>query len=246
MKNRNGDYPTVSLFWSDTLSVWLSGQIALPQVQRWSKYCGRSKGGGARRQNSLQHSYAIALLGKILYHKIRPYIVLDEGLLLTAFLIHDHGEGEILSDTHYIDKNEEGDLEEYNAFVKRYSALPEEIFGEFHRAFLLQFALKAPLNFPESACVLMAELAAQQRQECLVFDAVERWDYVLYALEQFHDRGNTRILVQVMRHQKEHLDRLAEELPGFGQEVWTDAIKGEFAHFLAWHNGEHIEQKGEK
>lgn len=236
----------VSSLWTDTLCVWLSGQVALPQVARWSKYHKENGQTKARCQNSLQHSYSIAVLGKIVCHKIREHVLLDENLLQTALLIHDHGEGEILRDTHYIDKNEDGDKEEYLAFVECYSMLPKNLFEEFHGAFLLQFALKNPLNFPEEARSLMTFLAIKCKSECLAFDAVERWDYVLYALEQFLALGNAKILVQTMRHQAPHLDRLAKELPGFGEKVWTESARSWFGEFLARYDGLWIEQKGEK
>jgi hypothetical protein len=236
----------VSALWADILCVWLSGQVALPQVARWSKYHKENGQKMTRLQNSLQHSYSIPLLGKIVCYKLRPYVSLDEALLQNALLIHDHGEGEILRDTHYIDKNEEGDLEEYLAFVRCYSMLPKNLFEEFNEAFLLQFAMKNPLSFPEEARSLMTFLAIKCKSECLAFDAVERWDYVLYALEQFLVYDNTKILVQTMRHQAPHLDRLTKELPGFGEQIWTTSTRSCFSNLLEDFKYSWIEQKGEK
>ncbi|MDP2838082.1 MAG: hypothetical protein Q8O53_02295 [Candidatus Moranbacteria bacterium] len=243
MKLNDVSHVAASTFWPDTLQVWTSGQVGLPKVPRWSKYHedGHSM---VRRQDSLQHSYSITVLGKVFCYKLRPHVCLDEGLLQNALLIHDHGEGEIQYDTHYIDKTEQGDLIEYKAFTKCYSVFPTDLFCEFQRAFLLQFALKCPASFPTGACIVMDQLAATKKTECLAFDAIERWDYVLYALEQFLERGNEKILLQVMRHQKPHLDRLVGELPGFGDEIWTVSIRQWFDGFLVQNQGAHIEQKG--
>lgn len=232
--------------WDDVLCVWRSCQVGLPQVMRWSKYHQENGQPRTRKQDSLQHSHSIAVLGHIFCHKIRGYILLDEILLHRALLIHDHGEGEILRDTHYVDKSENGDLDEYCAFVKCYSSLPEDLFAEFHRSFLLQFAWRNPISFPWEARVIMNELAMTHASECHAFDAIERWDYILYAVEQFIDFGNAKILVQTMRNQMNHMDRIVEELPGFGDRIWTNSIRSSFVDLLARHDGFWIEQKGEK
>lgn len=240
------EHVDTKLLWNDVLSVWTSCQVGLPQVTRWSKYYQENGQIRARKQDSLQHSHSIDILGHIFCHKIRGYISLDEILLLKALAIHDHGEGILLFDTHYVDKSEDGDLQEYNAFVSSYHVFSEELFEEFHRAFLLQFALKNPASFPLEARVIMVELARTNKLECLAFNAIERWDYVLYALEQFLFYGNVKILVQVLRHQMSHLDRLAKDLTGFGEQIWTSSVCSWFSEFLARYDGLWIEQKGEK
>ncbi|MFZ1720722.1 MAG: hypothetical protein WAU28_05285 [Candidatus Moraniibacteriota bacterium] len=173
-------------------------------------------------------------------------MVLDESLLLTALLIHDHGEGEIKKDTLYIDKTVEGDVNEYIAFQKRYSSLDAGLYRDFERAFLLQFSLKNSTAFPESARSIMNNLAVQNRNECLVFDIIERLDYILYAFEQYVDRGNVKILVQTLRHQMSHLDRLSVDVTGFGEVIWTQDVRESFQVFLQKHEGQWVEQKGEK
>lgn len=229
--------------WGGILHVWHSGQVGLPGVVRWSKYL-TAEGASVRRQDSLQHSYSIAVLGMIICYRLYHCVVLDEMLIHRALLIHDHGEGELGYDTLYINKAESGDLAEYHAFVGRYSMLPPALFHEFRRAFLLQFALKCPASFPEEAREAMMELAQRNRADCLVFDAIERLDYVLYAWEQQIVLGNDQILVQVLRNQVPHLDRLTQELPGFGQEVWTPDLRAYFQQFLTAHEGKWVEQRG--
>lgn len=230
--------------WLHVLDVWGAGQISLPAVVRWGKYIERD--GGARRQDSLQHSFSITLLARMLIEKLRPHVVLDGELLMTAALVHDLGEGEIGQDTLYIDKDVGGDLREYNAFMSRFMQLSNELLGEFVRAFLLQFALKNPENFPPAARKVMEELAREKRMEALAFEALERWDYVLYALEQYLKRGNAQILVQTLRHQIPHLRELAVLLPGFGTEVFTESVYDWCLQFMRAHDGQWIEQKGER
>lgn len=230
-------------FLISVLDVWRSGQISLQKVMRWSQYV-EADPRSVRHQDSLQHSYALMLLGFIVCDRLSRYGPVLDGLLIQrALLIHDHGEGELGSDTLYIDKSEAGDLNEYLAFVERYSSLPPSDFREFHRAFLLQFALKCPASFPREAKEEMQRLVRRNRDDCLAFEAIERFDYVLYAWEQERHLDNARILVQVLRNQMPHLDRLAEELIGFGTEIWTPAIREYFREFLAQYEGRWVETK---
>ncbi len=230
--------------WLSVLDVWHAGQVGLPEVVRWKKYL--EKGGGVRRQDSLQHSFSITLLARMLIEKLRPHVALDGELLLTASLVHDFGEGEIRKDTLFIDKNAEGDLREYSAFAARFMQLPNELFEPFCRAFLLQFALKNPENFPPAARTIMRALAQEKRMEALAFEALEYWDYLLYALEQYRTHGNAKILAQTLRNVISPLRKLAVLLPGFSAEVFTEEVDDWCLGFMRICDGRWIEQKGER
>lgn len=232
--------------WISIIDVWRSGQEQLPGVQRWKKYDKPMDGSKVRVQNSLQHSYSITLLGKIVCMRLDPYVKLDHLFLMTSLLLHDHGEGEIQQDTVYIDKTNQGDLDEYLAFKKRFEQLGDAHYNELEKAFLLQFVSKPFEHFPQKAQNQMRYLQTQYLKEAYAFDAVERWDYLLYAVEQYYEFGNFKILVQTLRHQIPHLDRLAEILPGFCETIWTYAIRFSFVEFLQLHEDKWIEEKGEK
>ena len=230
------------------IDMWLAGQVDLPLVQRWSKYDKpNDPHGGVRPQNTLQHSYSIVLLGTMVMHMMREAnLDLDGELLLTALHLHDHSEGDLKRDTLYIDKTDEHDLREYEAFVKRFKDLPSAAFRPFEIAFLLQFAGKNPASFPEHARNIMGAMQGLWRNEILAFDFIERLDYVLYALEQFCDRGNARILVQVLRHQVPKLDALVAQIPTVRPILWTKPVRNAAVDFLAQHEGQWIEQPGER
>lgn len=234
--------------WTALLDVWRSGQVGLPTVPRWSKYDKPDDPhGGVRSQNSLQHSYSIILLGRLVLEALRAErVYLDGELLLTTLHLHDHGEGELGQDTLYIDKTDDQDLREYLAFVKRFEKLPPSTFTSLEIAFLLQFAAKNPAVFPDHARTVMRTIVGAYAGEMLAFDFVERLDYVLYALEQFRDRGNRRILVQVLRHQLPKLERLAEQLPAIRKTLWTPETHDTCLAFLAEHEGQWIEHTGER
>ncbi len=223
------------------IETWKAPQEGMSHVVRWLKY--HNDEPGVRRQDSSQHTISIVVLAMIVVAVLRKYIPLDGWLLTDAFSLHDLGEGECKKDTHYIDKSVTGDLEEYLAFRQRYEFLGPVVFESLHPAFLLQFAAKNPSIFPKDAQRIMADLCRDYPMEILVFDAIERWDYVLYALEQYHERGNEKILTQVLRHQVPHLDVLAVELPGFGVEIWKSEISLWAHDFLKAHEGQWIEQK---
>jgi hypothetical protein len=217
-----------------------STQQSLPMVPRWKKYFEREQ--GIREQNTLQHSHALTLIGAIAIQRMGLDGEVDAGFLLAALAIHDVGEGELGYDTLYIDKDASQDLKEYLAFAHRYQAVPE--FGHLQELFLLQFALKNPENFPVDARNVMMKLAEHYRLEALVFEALERWDYLLFALEQYLDRENELVLTQVLRHQVPHFERLLVELPTFEQ-LWTPELAAFSARFLAERAGKWIERKGE-
>lgn len=226
------------------IEAWKTPQVGLDEVPRWKKYI--DKGEGVRRQNSLQHSLSITILVAIMRARLRIYLpFLDWLLVTTAVAIHDVGEGIIKKDTHYIDKTLEGDLAEYLAFRRHYEPLGNGVFSPLHRAFLLQFARKNPEIFPDDARQIMGDLAREHLMEAFMFDAIERWDYLLYAFEQYHERGNKKILVQVLRNNIAAIQDISRNLEGFSTEIWTPELDLWTKNFLRAHEGMWIEQKGE-
>lgn len=224
------------------LNVWRAGQTQLPLVVRWGQYS--RDGSGTRVQDCLQHSYSLTLLARVFIEKLRPYITLGSELFLTAALVHDHGEGEIGKDTLYIDKSIKVDLAEYEAFCERFNGLGPALFAVFQRAFLLQFALVNPANFPLEARDIMRELAAQNRYEALAFEGLEHWNYILYAIEQYREYKNEKILVQVLRNSVPHLRELTTLLPGFGATIFTQEVYDWCLKFISAREGKWIEEKG--
>ncbi|MDP3836969.1 MAG: hypothetical protein Q8Q67_02620 [bacterium] len=209
--------------WAGVSDVWLTAQTILTGVTRWSRY----QNTPIRQQNDLQHSYSIAILAKIFLEKIDRYNIptLDKELIITAFLVHDHGEGELKRDYPYGHKPSNSDLEEYLAFCKRYEQLGPAVFPSFERAYLLQYALEdLKLDFPVSAQMTTKSLTAYKRKEALCFTAIEIWDYLLYALEQDAAKTNDIILSNVLKNHVHRLDDIALQLSGFKQEIWTDEI----------------------
>lgn len=220
--------------WQSLVDVWRSGQVALPAVKRWGAFDTASHG-GIRQQDLLQHCYSFAVAGRLILHALRSYVTLDESLLLTSFLLHCQGVGELGQDTPYPGKSEWSDLREHAAFTDRFSKLPKNLFDDLHRAYLLQFAGQNFERFPDETKKVMEDLRQHRPMEILAFEAAERWDFVLYAAEQFRDRGNDVILSTVLQTHGPRLDELVEKLPGFGQEIWTPEIRKWRDEFLKKH-----------
>ncbi|MDO8583831.1 MAG: hypothetical protein Q7R83_01490 [bacterium] len=217
--------------WDSMINVWRSGQERLATVRCWSAFdC--DKNGGIRPQDLLQHSYSLAVLGRMVISLLRPHATLDESLLMTALLLHDHGKAEIGFDPPAPSKSDWSQLREYYGFISRFSHLPAPVFHELERAFLLQCATLSLEHFPEDARNVVEQLKIEHPLEVLAFEAIERWDFVLYALEQYRERQNEMILSRVLRNHESRLDELAASLPGFGTVIWTPEIQAWKADFL--------------
>lgn len=227
--------------WPGILDVWCSGQILLPDVIRWFKHV-KDEQFQVRKQNCLQHSYSVCISTIILTSILKRYMDLDSELILTCFVVHDHGEGETKKDTMYINKTVTRDVQEYLAFEKRFKNLSEDVFKPLQKAFLLQFCLEPSDSFPEEAQKVMQELAKDNYNEALVFELIERWDYILYALEQYNKFQNEKILVHVLRSHMSRLSEIADIFPGFKKEIWKDEVVEKFKDFLVVHEGEWIEK----
>ncbi|MBT6254231.1 hypothetical protein HOI83_03310 [Candidatus Uhrbacteria bacterium] len=231
--------------WGSMLEVWTMTQRLLPTITRWDKYLRGLGIKHPRTQNSLDHSYSATLLSVMMLSKLTKYVNLDWALLIIAVLVHDTGEAEKGSDTLYIDKTPDDDALEYRYFTERFMELEPLMFGVFQRAFMLQFAGKPKVLalLPENAQRIARDLRERNPLEVLAFDALERWDYMMYPLEHFSNTGDHVMLLQVLRHQIPHMGRLVDGLPGFGEEIWTHEVHAWAQEFVLRYEGQHIEQK---
>ncbi len=216
--------------WPGVADILLTSQLILQKVWRWKSY------EGVRRQNDLQHSYSITILAKILVEKLNKYFdgfCFDKDIIITAFLVHDHGEGELKRDIQYGKKKNCDDLDEYYSFVERYKQLGEEVFSSFHYAYLLQYCIEGRKEFPVEAQKIMAWLKENKYPEALIFEAVEVFEYILFALEQDKKGNNKEILLDVCKNQLPRMEKLARDLPGFKEEIWTEEVQALFGAYLS-------------
>lgn len=218
----------VNRVWPGISETLQGAQTILTGVYRWSKYADT----GIRRQDDLQHSYSITLLASIFINMLNWYNPLvDQALVLNAFLVHDYGEGLLDRGICLTDKVKNDDLDEYNAFVGKCSALDKKAFEQLHKAYLLQYAIEERPDFPSEGQEIINSLRATRMIEILIFRAVETWEYILYALEQ-HNNGHQTILAEVMGNAKQRLVFLSDNLPGFKEVIWTREIAEAFQQSL--------------
>ena len=234
---------------ADLLPYWTGGQVKMPGIVRWKKYL-LAGFGGVRRQNNLQHTNSIAELAGIFLQRVRERYGkrynIDELLLMRAFLCHDRGEAEIGTDTLYINKSDTQDEKEALAYDHSLKEMPYADHKSFLEAFLLQFGRKNPNNFRESLRGPMRQHWDTIPDTVLAFETVERWDYLLYAEEQYRERGNLRILVQVARNQFELLDKLTAEFLPCAEIVWPPEVRAWYENLLRENEGKWPERRSRK
>lgn len=168
----------------------------------------------------------------------RQGIILDTELLRQAVRVHDFGEGSRAHVGHDVilgDKRENHDKEEYEYFVRFLESSYPGLLG-FHqqmiRAFLLQFCLNGNDLLPTE---ILVELRQQKRMEALFFAAIEKWGYLLYAMEQYFCFSSPIFLLDVFTRNTSRYDSLAADLPGFAEEIWTDEVRAWRLDFLSQH-----------
>jgi len=257
MTNNNQNKPFPSQLFIDILYLWQKRQIGLKQVLRWSRFshsddrwgksllniesilrkiCCFLRSAPVREQNCLQHTDSLSWLTNLVIGMIKesaPY--LDYNLLAAVPALHDEGEDELKRDIAFIKKNNGHDLAEYKAFRSRYAGLEKasnSAFTHIHQAFLLQFCLEIPENFPKDARLIMSELAEKKQIEARLFNALEHIDYILFALEQYLTRGHAEILFKITNKSLPVVTDHAQHIPALEKHLWTKQVQDNFARFL--------------
>lgn len=251
---------------------WTAMQIRPREIVRWSRFQSdqfiekeqarqlfeqSEPSAGIRRQSVLQHSYGLAVLFSYVFPLLVRHLSsagqlnLDMGLLFMAFLVHDQGEpltanGDVQRNV----KENSDDVAEWNAFAKTLEAVPDNVSFFQRRAFLLQFCLKSDEDreqFPALARVALEDLKEKKRNEALVFQALELWDYLMYALEQAVELGNAKILYTIMKGDREKEGdwdeylALCDQLPGYREELMTEEVQAWLEEFFQRYEEAHPE-----
>lgn len=216
-------------------------QHDLQNVQRWVRpedgktvFCRDLPVDGLRRtQTVTQHCVEAEEICNFFMVVFEPYlaqkgIIVDTELVRQAVRVHDFGEGSrarIGHDVILSAKQANHDVEEYDYFVKfldnTYPGLTV-LRQQMIRAFLLQFCLKGHELLPTE---ILTELREQKSTEALLFMAIEKWGYLLYAMEQYQRYGNRKILADVISQNTAAYVWLADNLPGFAEVCWTEEMQ---------------------
>lgn len=213
---------------------WRSFQTDLHKVIRWGKYL--KQGRKMRRQSTMAHTVSVTFAvsaSLILLKKYNPF--LDQALLLRAFNIHDFSEGTLKKDVMAHHKTDQHDVDEYNAFVVKFSHYCQPLFPEFKKAFLLQFAEKNSIKFPLEAQEVMTELQKTNSLECMLFPALESWEYIFYAWECEIGKNHNNLLTWVLRRQLPRQQEYAKKIPGWREEIFTHEFENWVLNYLNEH-----------
>ena len=230
-------------------------QHDLASIQRWGKFnvgdqgllIGKLEDCRVKRLQSVcHHAVEIGEICEVVIHLLASHLALaglqlDWSLLRQAVRVHDFGEAvhvEAGNDISMPLKTDDDDRQEYEHFVqfldKAYLDC-EEFKAQMRRAFLLQFCLHGNGSLPQD---IMTDLKANHRTEALMFEAIERWGYLIYALEQYTRFQNVDIVRDVLIRNAPHYKRLSQDLPGFKEVLWTDNMKRWSGVFLREHGTE--------
>lgn len=205
------------------VAFWRKPQAELREVFRWEG-CD-----GILSQSTMDHTHGIMLLATVVMTHM-PHV--NEALVITGFLVHDHPEMD-LGDTLVPDKTNEKEVQEYLTFVRHVEALAPVVQKKLIRSFLLQFCLKSDQDraeFPKEAQEIMNELRENHMEEIHLFHALEHFDYMMQGLAEFQ-AGSSAILNRVIRH-RVLLSDYAESIPGFN-ELWTPTLAAWLDEFAA-------------
>ena len=175
---------------------------SLTKVIRWSRFIDKAGHGDQIRQhNVLQHTYSATYFAHWLAKRLQ-WPAEDVALLISAFECHDWGEGLLRRDIASTDKETIHDLEECQA-VDHYlysNSLSEKQADKIMRAFMLQFAIQngqAQLKFSWRAQQQLDKIVDKQEVAWL-FYFLERFGYLIYALEQYVDYDYHYMLADVL------------------------------------------------
>jgi 5'-deoxynucleotidase YfbR-like HD superfamily hydrolase len=212
----------------DAVSAFLANSVeGAEAVQRWKKYVEH----GATPENDLQHTFSASLLAILIIETFRkevPEFKFDAYAVLRCVVLHDMGEIKE-QDTHYVDKTPESDLNEVASFASMLKTFDSELADALLTGYLLQFAtpsskLSSGKVVDKSLRAQLQKLSEKQHTEALIFEAIERYGYLVYAYREYKLRNDIEILVQVLRNQRPRLHWLAQALPAFSRRFYTPAL----------------------
>ncbi|MFA6315374.1 MAG: hypothetical protein WC648_03365 [Candidatus Paceibacterota bacterium] len=214
-----------------TYQVWLRLQSGQEKVVRFGQYV-KMFDGKLRHQTGYDHASSINFLCMTYLLQMRPYIRLDELLITRACQIHDIPEGLLERDIPLPFKKGHEDLEEYKAFRDAFEALGIELWSEYHRCFLLQWALEDHPDLPPDARKILLTLRNSNQAEALFFEGLQKIDYLYYAVECEKEHGINRVLQDITKQHFGRIEEISEELRGFGEVVWTTKRRLYFESYL--------------
>jgi hypothetical protein len=214
------------------MKVWGNAQKPMAKVVRWGNFPDYG-------QTLLMHNNSVLVVAawvcRVVEHDDASF---RKGDVYEALIFHDHGEPLTGGDEHIDAQTKEKEVREYEAFQKLLIDIPIKTLSGWLTSFTLQFCRKtSAADLPSKGQIIVDALCGHAGKEALVFEFIERLDYVFTALDGF-DRSvrNERegMLEHCLKNQAQKLNGLVEELPILG-EIWNNTLHDELHSLAAGH-----------
>jgi hypothetical protein len=210
------------------MAPWKNAQQPMMKVVRWGNFTDYG-------QTLVEHSNSVQFVLLWVQSRLASRSDVDWALLQRAFLVHDHGEPLSGGYEHAGNKTPDKEVEEYRGFHYLLSRTETDYRNFLMQAFLLQYVRKKQWwnEFSAVDRAMVVFLREKYQVEALLFEAVERLDYLASALEGHHRTppiGNEEEMMMdhVLGNQIPKLDALALEWSPFAKRVWTLKLRESF------------------
>jgi len=214
------------------MQPWINAQRPMQAVVRWGNFPDYG-------QTLLMHNSSVLVVAAWVCRVVeRDDITFRKGAVYEALIFHDHGEPLTGGDEHVDARTNGKEGKEWNAFAKLLEHVPVWLHDKWLQTFSLQYCRKASASeLPERGQHIVHPLARHGAKEALVFEFIERLDYLFTALDGF-DHGVRNeyegMLEHCLKNQTHKLNELVVELPILA-EIWTNTLQDELHSLAAGH-----------
>ena len=162
------------------MAPWLNAQQPMADVSRWGNF-------PEYGQTLLMHNNSVMVVAAWVCRVVEQAdVTFRKGVVYEAFIFHDHGEPLTGGDEHIDAQTTGKEVKEWNAFAQLLSRLPVWLQTKWLTAFTLQFCRKSSAaDLSDRAQHILKPLSQHGAKEAIVFEFIERLDYLFTALDGF-------------------------------------------------------------
>ena len=201
---------------------WTNAQKPMQDIVRWLNF--------DYGQTLQAHNNSVPWVATWVMTSLRGEYPIDEALLMTAFMAHDHGEPGSGGDEHANNKTPGKEIKEWEVYMEDTEHLPEPMREYVRKAFLIQYVRKQEHPdepWPHPLIASVAKVRASYIIEPAVWDLIEWMDYLFTAVDGFQKKVKTEeegMLEHCFGNYARKLDVLVREFPGFSM-VWNQLLR---------------------
>lgn len=214
------------------MKPWANAQGPMAAVRRWGNF-------PTYGQTLLMHNNSVMVVAVWVCSVVeRNHPTFRKSFVYEALIFHDHGEPLTGGDEHIGAQTPGKEVREWEAFETLVTHLPDGLRKRLMSVFTLQFCRKpAGKDLPGRAKADLGLMRAFSKKEAIVFEFIERLDYLFTALDG-HNRDvcneKEGMLEHCLRNQSPRLAKLCNELPVLSQ-IWTNTLQDELHSLAAQH-----------